>query len=602
MVADGRRLPFYYEDKQILENLLKEVSLAIKDSDASEKKETVKHFLNKVSEAFLFVTIGSSRVGKSTFLNQLFQNALSEKETSESTGSIREYRYGVSEATVRVNEYVTRIFRCREELKDLQVVDMQGVDQIRQDRELDCVKTYLSRSSVVFALFDARSVKDYAVWDLLEGVETRKTVFVLTKCDLAKPDVVKENERKLRQYMKEAGLRAPVFQVSSKWKESFQAIRTYVAEDVIGSDPVLTKQQENLNELKQMLRQLSESCECRRQQYESDADILNNINRAMDAFILNNQAKIDDLKTALSREINREIEAYENEVIRKLDPHKIRERFPGGSRDLADYLNLINEGYRKRMTSQVNRKTQETVQTYLAELEHVLERATGYLNKRKEILALKDKFYGSLAESKKTIVYRAATQLEVTKDYYLTLADASTELFMKLWKARDRRDQLVANTTTAGAVAGAVAGTGAGYVVGGEFMAAAGATTGGGLLAAGLWPVLFGLLGAVAIAMIAKKIVSAGTLPELEEKTEEAIADFRKEVAKNKAQMTEQILETIDHMFRMELENVDRSFSEFRMSVNIEGNNILKLEDRLGTVQTYMQQIEELERRCGLEG
>ena len=305
-------------------------------------------------------------------------------------------------------------------------------------------------------------------------------------------------------------------------------------------------------------------------------------------------------------------------MIKKLDPHKIKERFPGGSRDLTDYLNLINEGYRKRMTSHVNRKTQETVQTYLAELEHVMESATGYLNKRKQILALKDKFYGSLAESKKTIVYRTATQMEVTKDYYLTLTDASEELFMKLWKARDRRDRIVASTTAAGGVAGAAAGIGGYFVAAGATTAgsvagaagtaaagsaagaaAAGAATAGGLT---LWPVLFGVLGAVAIAMIAKKIVSAATLPELEEKTAEAIADFKKEVAKNKAQMTEQILETIDCMFRIELENVDRSFSEFRMSVNIEGNNILKLEDRLGTVQTYMQQIEELERRYGLEG
>lgn len=49
-------------------------------------------------------------------------------------------------------------------------------------------------------------------------------------------------------------------------------------------------------------------------------------------------------------------------------------------------------------------------------------------------------------------------------------------------------------------------------------------------------------------------------------------------MAKAKESMTEQILETIENMFRMEIENADKSFSEFRMSVNIEGNNVARLE------------------------
>lgn len=130
MAEDKQQLPFHYQDKQIMENLLKDVSLAIKDSDAVEEKEIVNNFLRKVSETFLFVTIGSSGVGKSTFLNKLFQCTLSDKEVPESTMSIREYRNGVSEAAVRVNEHVTRIFKSSEELNDLQIIDTQGIDRM----------------------------------------------------------------------------------------------------------------------------------------------------------------------------------------------------------------------------------------------------------------------------------------------------------------------------------------------------------------------------------------------------------------------------------------------------------------------------------------
>lgn len=604
MEIEEQKLPFHYKDKQLMENLLKDVNLAIKDSDASEEKKIVNNFLRKVSEAFLFVTIGSSGVGKSTFLNGLFRSALSEKEVPESTKSIREYRYGVSEASIRVNEHITRIFKSRSELEGLQIIDTQGIDQMGQGGDLDCIKDYLRKSSVVFALFDVRSVKDYAVWELLEDIETRKVVFVLTKCDLEEAGVVEQRENKLRQYMEEAGLHAPVFRLSTRWEDSFEAVREYASREVIGSNPILTRQQENLDELKKMLSQLLESFNRRRQQYESDAAILQNINTAIDNFILNNRVKIDDLKMALKREIEREIEAYEKEVINKLEPQKIKERFPNGSRDFEDYLNLINEGYRKRMTDNVNRKTQMTVQTYLAGLESVFEEATGYLNKRENILALKDKFYGSMADSKKSIVYKARTDMEVTKDYYHSIYDISTELFIKLWKARQEREQAVQNAKLAGTAIGSLGGAAAGMAAAYALAPAVAAIMGKGAIAAVvtsagsvLWPVVGVVLGALVIRHIAKQLASANTLPELEKKTAEAIREFKKEVAKAKESMTEQILETIENMFRMEIENADKSFSEFRMSINIEGNNVARLEERFDTINGYLLQIKELERR-----
>lgn len=594
MSLNEKPLPFYYKDKQLMENLLKEMRLAIKDSDAFEEKQMVGDFLKRVSEALLFVAIGSSGVGKSTFLNKLFQSALFDGKSPVSTANIKEYRYGVSEATVCVNKYTIRVFRDKKELEGLQIVDMQGIDEADQDDLLECVKEYLYKSSVLFAIFDVRSIKDYAVWDLLENVETRKVIFVLTKCDLEKPHVVEEREDRLRQYMKEAGLQAPVFRISSDWEDSFPSLREYVSREIIGSNPTLTKQQENLTELRKLLGQLSESFECRKRQYESDEVILNHINDSLDTFILNNRIKIDDLKAALSREIESEIDAYQNEVICKLDPHKMKERFPNGSTDFIDYLTLINESYRKRMTDNINRKTQETVQLYLSGLEGVYEQAVGCLKKRENILALKDKFYGSMAESKKSMVYRATTQMEVTRDYYHTLSDASTELFMKLWMSRGRYDRIVMNSETAGRVAGTAGGAGAGLAVANVFGAALGK---GVVTALGMifWPAVGAIIGAAVIASIAKKIASANTLPQLEKKTAEAVAEFREEVAKTKAEMTTQILETVERMFRQEIETMDRSFSDFRMSVNIEGRNISMLEDRMRTIHGYLQEIKELE-------
>jgi len=600
MVMNDRPFPFYYKDKQVMEELLKNVSSMIKDSDASEEKEVVRSFLQKVSEAITFVAVGSSNVGKSSFLNRLFQSALFEKENGKSTRNIIEYRYGASEASLQADEYTTRIFRVQEELNGLQIVDMQGVDQMGQVALLEYVKKYIYKSSVVFAVFDAQSVKDYDVWDLLEGVEARKVVFIMTKCDLATPDVIEENESRLRQYMKEAGLQAPIFRVSSVseaeelyYENGYEGLGRYVSEHIIGVNPVLTKQQENLYELKNMLGRLAESFELRRQQYESDALILKNINSAIDTFIRDNRVHIDNLKEALRREIEKEVDAYQNEIIAKLDPHKIKERFPNGSADFVDYLNLINEGYRKRMTDNINRKTQESVQSYLNGLEQVFEKAVGYFQKREILISLEDKFYGSMVESKKSMVLKTANNMEATKDYYHSLSNASTELFMKLWKARGDRDRIVGNVNTAGKVTGAAAGIGAGIAVAHGI----GATAAGAAVGAVLWPVVGAIIGVVLISKIAREIASANTLPDLEKKVAGAIAEFKEEVAKTKIEMTQRVLDTVERMFQIEVENVDKSFSGFRMAVNIDSKNIPLLEDRLKIINSYVAQIKEMEER-----
>lgn len=615
---DNRQLPFCYEDRQVVEELLKNVSFVLKDSDAAEEKEAVRQFLQKVTDAFSFVTVGSSQTGKSSLLNALFQFTLYDSGNTEPTKGFCEYRNGAEEALMYPDEYTTRMFRTAAQLEGLKVVDMPGIERMEQRELKEKVRDYVSSCNVLLAVYDAQNVRDYAMWDLLEDVKAENIIFVLTKCDLAEPGILEENEAKLKQYMSDAGIQAPVFRISSRLEEQgmreesgIEELRRYISTHVIGENPVLTNQRENLSKLKTMLGQLSESFGKRMQQYEQDAAILRNINVSLDSFVTNNQILVDDLKDALRREIDREVENYQDEIITKLDPHKIKERFPNGSADFVDYLNMMNEGYRKRMTDNVNRMTRESVQAYLAKLEQVFEEATGYLRTQKSLIALEDKFYGSMIESKKGLVQKAAGNAEVTKDYYGTLAGASEELFMKLWEARGDRDRLIENAKTVGGVAGTAIGGAAGYavasVLGGALTVAA-ETLGiaevvGVVTAVGsvLWPVVLGLIGAAVIAKMAKKIASANTLPQMEQKVAEAIAEFKEEVAKTKVEMTDQILDTVDKMFLRELETVDRSFSEFRMSVNIDEKNLPLLEEKLHLVHDYMERIEEMQRRSMIE-
>ncbi|MBQ9438914.1 MAG: GTPase domain-containing protein [Lachnospiraceae bacterium] len=378
-------------------------------------------------------------------------------------------------------------------------------------------------------------------------------------------------------------------------------LKEYIDNFILKGDLGLRKEKEAVSEMRGLFVSLENSFALRKRQFQEDQKVVEKINQAMDGFIGRSGKTIDSAKTSLKRVIEKSIDDYENEIVSRLDPKTIRERFPKGQTDFLDYMNFINESYRSRMEGEVDRKTQEAVKEYLGSLEQVLEEATGYFRDRKTILALEDRFYGSLAESKQQMIKTASEELTDNREYYGKLGNASNELFMKLWRKRVKRDSTVNAATGIGAGAGLVGGAVAGHMAAGAFAGAlsmavlpgAGAAA---LASAILWPAVAAVVGGVFVAGMAKKIASATSEEEMRAKTAEAIADFKNEVQKTRGEMSDRVLEVVEQIFRQELLQADSSFADYRKSVNIDGRNIPRLEEKIAQVQALMEKLDGAER------
>lgn len=362
---EEKNLPFQFEDKGLAQNLLQSVGELLKDSDATEEKEMVKNFLQKISEAMTFVAVGDAGVGKTTFLNRLF------------------------------------------------------------------------------VVFDALKIRSLHVWDFLAETSPEKMVFVMTRCDLADEQTIKDNRIKVQQYMSEEGIDAPIFSIGSGSDADVEALRRYIWEQVLGETPTLTKQQQNMQHLEGMLTALGSSFSLRKKQYESDKVILENINTEVDGFLSHNESVVNRLKGELRNIIATQIDAYQAEIISKMDPLKIRERCPGGPSEVEAYLGAVNENYRNIMNEQISATTQDAVRKYCADLQDVFEEATGFFRKRQNLLDAEDQFYGSLAKSKKEMLYESDTMMADLSRFYEKLAGASEKLFMDVWKARGEYDAAI---------------------------------------------------------------------------------------------------------------------------------------------------------------
>lgn len=567
------------EEQTALTNLFEDLSSLLQDCDEEEEKERIKKALQSMKNNTTYMFLGEEGSGKTSLLRALFQDIF---DTSENmAGDVCEYRWGEQDFTTPVTDGVQKRFVTNENMKGLSIIDTRGVNRIAEN-SLEKLRKLAENCSAIFVVLSADHVGSPRLWDFIENFPTKNMVFFITKCDLVSLDELEKNINKAKRYMEDAGISATVFPVSIKETAagsiSMEEVRLYIREQLIGPNPILRKQRENVEETKNLLAELNKSFALRKQQYTSDAEILQKINHSMDAYVADHKKTIADLTEMLAIEINKDIDSYQQEIISKMDPYKIKERFRT-KEDFAYYLNMTNENYKAMMTDSVNQKTIEALKGCLHDLEIVFQEAVGYFNTRENILELDDRFYGSMSKSKTQIVAETKETVISAGELYGRLSNASEELFLKIWGARDEYDKKIRQRRAL-----SVAGGGG-----------AGAAITAAVVASSFTAICIGVIvGAVVINIIAKNLYDPKAAGKMEETAQKCIEQFKAEVDHTRAQMIEQVTEQVTSIFEKELASMDGCFTEFRMSVNIDEKKLPLLEQKLKETEKLIEVINNL--------
>ncbi len=591
------------KEQTVLSGLFEDMSVLIQDSDDTVEKEIIKKALQGLTDTTTYIVLGEEGTGKTSLLHILFQDIFEVKE--DMLGDICEYRWGEQEFTTPLIDGFQKKFLSSENMKGLTIIDTKGINCVN-DAALKRINESAEKCDAILVVLDAGCVGSIRLWDFIEAFPSKRMLFFLTKCDLISSEELEKNIEKVKCYMKESNISAPVFPISITEDKlingtvTLEEVRLHIREQLIGSNPMLSKQMQNVEEAKKVLVQLQDSFLLRKKQYESDAGILQKINQSMDSYVANHKKVIAELIGKLTIEVNKDIDDYEREIISKLDPYKIKERFRK-KEDFEDYLNMVNENYKTMMNDSVNRKTIEAIKGCLHDLEIVFQEAVGYFNTRENILELNDRFYGSLSKSRKQMVVETKETVVSTSELYRTLSDASETLFLQIWNERKKYDAKIRNrkilsTLGGGSVLG-TAGAVGGVALGGAVSSAVGGTIGGiaGVLVGGIAVVgLVGIgviIGAVVVNSIAKTLYDPKAAEKMEEATQKCIGQFKAEVDHTRSKMIEQISAQITEIFEKELAAVDGCFTDFRISVNIDEKKIPVLEQKLTETQRLLMEI-----------
>ncbi|MBQ2936817.1 MAG: hypothetical protein IJD96_11345 [Lachnospiraceae bacterium] len=585
------------EEQVVLTGFYEELMALLQDTDAAAEKEKIKNALKNMSETTTYLVLGEEKVGKTSLLHLIFNDIFD--VTNEMEGDICEYRWGEQEAVTPIADGFQRKFMPSENMRGISIIDTKGIGTLNT-QSLHKLRELAVKSDVIFAVFDVGKINSSKMWDILESCPQKKMVLFMTKCDAISEQELQNSIDKIKSYMQDSNISAPLFPVCLKedtkiaGTESIDYVRNYLRDNIIGRNPIARRQKENVEEMKAMLVQLQDSFLLRQKQYQADVKIVNKINSALDAYVMSQQKVIDTLLKKLTSEINNDIENYQQEIISKMDPYKIKERFHTQS-DFEAYINMVNDNYKNIMNDSVNRKTIEAMKNCLHELEIVFQEAVGYFNNRESILLLNDKFYGYMAESRRQIVAESKeTAFEVAK-FYNTLYQASETLFLQIWHAREEYERTINKDTTLSKTVGVLVGALAPVI--GKSIGVKLAILKGATLFAPIPMIGFAIVGFVVAPKISKILfeTEAKAADKMEEAARVAVNEFKLGVNNTRKMMIEQISQQVTELFERELKFVDTCFTEFRMSVNIDELKLPELEDRLSKTVRLLEKVESLE-------
>ena len=365
--------------------------------------------------------------------------------------------------------------------------------------------------------------------------------------------------------------------------------------------------------VKETVTAVSESFKMRQKQLLTDSDIVKKINGKIDHFRSEHELKIQGLIGSLMQDIDEAVTRYSDEIVRRLDAKTIKERFRK-KEDFELWLNTLNDSYKSKMEKSVDRKTQSTIRSYLIDVENVFEETTQYLANREVILAVEDRFYGSLSNSKQLITREIRNNIQEMVVYNKSLYEASEDLFNGIWAARRKYDAkrfttaTVATTVGAGSVTAAVtaavafnvgtattaATTAAATAVATTTATSAASTTATTAIMAGLsasWlPIVAGIatlvISGIVISNVALKLSSALHSGNLEKEVAACVEEFKLQIQQSKLAMQRHITENVQLIFDNELKSLDRTFLEFRKTTYIEEDKMPQLASKLGAIES----------------
>jgi GTPase SAR1 family protein len=529
------------------------------DIGHAELAKTVSDLRQRIHEPFLFVIAGEVKAGKSSFINALLATGkeICKVAAQPMTDTIQLITYGEQEEVVQVNPYLKKIFQPVEILKEIAIVDTPGTNTIVAHHQ-EITEGFIPSADLIVFVFESKNPYRQSAWDFFNFIHTdwrRKIIFILQQKDIMVPEDLATNIQGVTDEAKKRGLTEPVvFAVSARDEQAerfdssgFSSVRDYIRSNITGGKAPMLKLANNLDTCNNINERIFNGLKIRKEQWNADQDFRKDIRQTLDMQELksNNQVKmlVENLLAGYDKITNRTVEELGEELsFVQLIKRSVMGIF-GSSDTIKERLDNLKVNFEADLNKELREKLQSGVVDVADSIQQMAKLIDLKIKTSKTILKDNHEIFSDIADRRANVL----RDLQETFSKFMNRSENFTD--ESLFKSK-------------GSIAPNIA-AGSGIAVVGIILAA---VTKGAMM-----DVTGGILTTIGL------LFAGGTAVM---KRGQILESFRKEIAKGRLQLEEEVSERLATYVRSIKNKIDLNFTEFDHLLESETAQIKELEER----------------------
>ncbi|MCB0290242.1 MAG: dynamin family protein [Calditrichaeota bacterium] len=556
----------YARFKFKLDELLKALATLAYEVNTPDLQRVIDDLRSNLNEPFLFVVVGEVKAGKSSFINALLGADICPVDAAPCTDVIQQIVYAPEKSQVSLNEHLRRVALPNEILKTIAIVDTPGTNTIIRHHQ-EITHKFIPNSDLVMFVFPAKNPHTLTSWELLDFVSEewrRKVVFVLQQADLARPDELKVNIEKVKEYAIQRGISEPkVFCTSAEWEQNgqpersgFTEMRRFIQETVTGGNPYRLKLESALATSGQAVKKISLSLNERQQQLARDAAMVENIKNRLSTGERQTNFEVASLIDRLVANYDRirsevVLEFEEGLSVLSLFKRSFASLF-SKKESVKSWINELQQQFEKRLNTTFEDLANDGAQHFVNGIRQLLQGLIEDLNRIRNDQALSEEIFRRIGDQRREV-----------------LEDVRSKVSSLL-----KNDSFINSLKSdPGSIAPAAMGGGALAIIGAIIMTTTKLAfmdvTGGVLTGIGM-------------------LIAAGMLVFKRGKIKR---DFRAGLEKGRRQFESELREKLTGKLRIIYEDIDRSFLGFYDFVEQEQKRLAPLEKTYGEIQQNLHTL-----------
>ena len=409
--------PKFQESRFKVDEFLKELHhFTVKVENESFQK-IISDLRSNINEPFLFVVVGEVKSGKSSFVNALLKSNVCKVDAAPCTDTVQQIVYSDEPTETMLNPYLKRIGEPAEILKTIAIVDTPGTNTIVQHHQ-EITEKFIPNSDLVMFVFPAKNPYTQSAWDLLDFVNEewrKKVIFILQQADLARPEELKTNIEKVKEYAIQRKIESPlvfatsaILEINGNDGSGFNKIRQYINETVTGGKHYKLKLLSNLKTSEQIIGKISESLENHKNQLAKDKALVEKIKTRLSSGEQQSTYEIKSLVDRLVANYDRISGEVKEEFEEGLSVFSLFKRTFSSifnkDKSMKAWIKDLQSRFEKRLQTSFEEIANDGAKHFLGGIRHLLHDLLEDLNRVKDAQKETEDIYVKIGEERANVI------------------------------------------------------------------------------------------------------------------------------------------------------------------------------------------------------